>query len=75
MASNLIMPQIKKLINAGRGFRVRKRAWSTIQGYESLKMLNKGQFSFWLRRYERKTFVQERSALIDFLFDAETVFA
>ena len=75
MASNLIMPQIKKLINAGRGFRVRKRAWSTIQGYESLRMLNKGQFNFWLRRDERKTLVWKKSVFINLLFNVKTVFA
>ena len=75
MASNLIMPQIKKLINARRVFRVRKRAWSTIQGYESLRMLNKGQFNFWLRRDERKTLVWKKSVFINLLFNVKTVFA
>ena len=44
---------IKKLVVATGGFKIRKRAWSTIQGFESLRMLNKGQFDFWLRHDER----------------------
>ncbi len=35
---------IKKLIVVAGGFKLRKRAWSTIQGFESLRILNKGQF-------------------------------
>ena len=50
---------IKKLIEATVAFKVRKRAWSTIQGFEGVKMLNKGQFDFWLRRDEPKLRVQE----------------
>lgn len=41
---------------------MRKRAWATIQGFEGIRMLNKGQFDFWLRRDEPKLRVQERSA-------------
>ncbi len=33
---------IKTLIVATGGFKLRNRAWSTIQGFESLRMLNKG---------------------------------
>ncbi|NQY51913.1 MAG: DDE-type integrase/transposase/recombinase, partial [Piscirickettsiaceae bacterium] len=65
---------IKKLISTGRGVRVLKITWSTIQGCESLKMLNKRQFDFWLRRDERKTLVRERSAFINLLCNVETVF-
>lgn len=65
--------QIKKLIVATSGFKVRKRAWSTIQGFESLRMLNKGQFDFWLRNDRRKTIVQERSAFINRLFNIEII--
>ncbi len=35
------------------------------QGFESLRMLNKGQFDFWLRHGERQTFVRERSAFMN----------
>lgn len=35
---------IKKLTVATDGFKLRKRAWSTLQGFESLRMINKGQF-------------------------------
>ncbi len=45
---------IKKLIVATGGFKCRKRARSTIQSFESLRMLNKGQLDFWLRRDEPK---------------------
>ena len=38
--------RIKKLIEATGGFKVRKRAWSTIQGFEGIRMLNEGQFDF-----------------------------
>ena len=65
---------IKKLIVAAGGFKLRKRAWSTIQGFESLRMLNKGQFDFWLRNDKRKTVVRERSAFINRLFNVEVVF-
>ena len=33
---------IKKLITATSGFKIQKRAWPTIQGFESVRMLNKG---------------------------------
>ncbi len=46
---------IKKLIVATGGFKCRKQVWSTIQGFESLRMLNNGQLDFWLRRDEPKT--------------------
>ncbi len=36
-------PIKKKLIVATGGFKIQKRAWSAIQGFESLRMLNKGQ--------------------------------
>ncbi|MCG9659574.1 IS6 family transposase [Vibrio mediterranei] len=65
---------IKKLIVSTGGFKIRKRAWSTLQGFESLRMLNKGQFDFWLRRDERKTLVQERSSFMNRLFNVEVVF-
>ncbi len=59
---------IKKLIVATGGFKIQKRAWSTIQGFESLRMLNKGQFDFWLHHDERQTLVRERSAFMNHLF-------
>ena len=65
---------IKKLINTGRGFLVQERAWSIIQGYESLRMLSKGDFDIWLRRDERKTFVRKRSTFINLPFNVGTVF-
>ncbi|WP_375321072.1 IS6 family transposase [Aliivibrio logei] len=65
---------IKKLIVATGGFKLRKRAWSTIQGFESLRMLNKGQFDFWLRNDKRKTIARERSAFLNRLFNVEVVF-
>ena len=46
---------IKKLVVATGGFKIRKLAWSTIQGIESLRMLNKKQFDFWLRNNKHKT--------------------
>ncbi|SON51456.1 transposase (plasmid) [Vibrio tapetis subsp. tapetis] len=59
---------IKKLVVSTGGFKIRKRAWSTIEGFESLRILNKGQFDFWLRDDERKTLVRERSAFMNRLF-------
>ena len=56
------------------GFKLRKRAWSTIQGFESLRMLNKGQFDFWLRNDKRKTIVWDGSAFLNRLFNIEVVF-
>ncbi|GAL12343.1 mobile element protein [Vibrio astriarenae] len=44
-----------------------------MQGFESLRMLNKGQFDFWLRRDERKSLVRERSTFINRLFNVEVV--
>ncbi|MGF1905482.1 IS6 family transposase [Aliivibrio salmonicida] len=65
---------IQKLIVATGGFKLRKRAWSTIQGFESLRMLNKGQFDFWLRNDKRKTIARERSTFLNRLFNVEVVF-
>ena len=64
---------IKKLIVATGGFRSQKRAWSTIQGFESLRMLNKGQLDFWLRTEEPKTLVRERSAFMNRLFNVRVL--
>ncbi len=64
---------IKKLITATGGFKINKRTWATIQGFESLRMLNKGQFDVWLRRDERKTIVWERSAFMNRLFNVDGV--
>ena len=47
---------------------MRERAWSTIQSFEGIRMLNKGQFDCWLRRDEPKLRVQERSAFVSELF-------
>ncbi|MEQ4664363.1 DDE-type integrase/transposase/recombinase, partial [Providencia rettgeri] len=66
---------IKKLIVATGGFKSAKRAWSTLQGFETLRKLNKGQFDDWLRRYEPEFRVQERSAFMNRLFNVETVLA
>ena len=65
---------IKKLVVATGGLKIRKRAWSTIQGFESLRMLNKGQFDFWLRHDERKPLVRERSAFMNRIFNVEVVY-
>lgn len=65
---------LKKLIVAAGGFKLRKRAWSTIQGFKSLRMLNKGQFDYWLRNNKRKTIVRERSAFMNRLFNVEVIF-
>ena len=56
------------------GFKVQKRAWDKIQGFESVRMLNKGQFGFWLRHDERQTLVRERSAFIHRLFNIDIIF-
>ncbi|EGU39217.1 putative transposase, partial [Vibrio ichthyoenteri ATCC 700023] len=66
---------IKKLVVATGGFKIRKRACSTIQGFESLRMLNKGQFDFWLRHDERETIVRERSAVMNRLFNVEVIYS
>ncbi len=34
--------------------KIRKRAWSIIQGFESLRKLNKSQLDLWLRNDKRK---------------------
>jgi IS6 family transposase len=65
---------IKKLTVATGGFKIRKRAWSTLQGFESLRMINKGQFDLWLRNDEHKTLVRERSAFMNRLFNVEVVY-
>ncbi|WP_305812742.1 IS6 family transposase [Photobacterium leiognathi] len=66
---------IKKLIMATSGFKVQKRAWATIQGFESMRMLNKGQFDFWLRHDEPKTKVRDRSAFMNSLFNVDAIYA
>nr|OED51867.1 transposase [Aliivibrio fischeri] len=62
------------MVVATGGFKLRMRAWSTIQGFESLRMLNKGQFDFWLRNDKSETLVRERSAFMNRLFNVEIVF-
>ncbi len=62
------------MIVATGGFKSQKRAWSTVQGFESLRMLNKGQLDFWLRTNESKTLVRERSAFMNSLLNVEVVF-
>jgi transposase-like protein len=47
---------IKKKIAATGGFKSQKRALSMIQGFESLRMLNKGQLDFWSRTNEPRCF-------------------
>ncbi len=49
-------------LNGGEG-KIAKRAWATIQGFETLRKLNKGKFDEWLRRDELEFRVRERSAL------------
>lgn len=49
-----------------------KRAWSTIQGFETLRKLNKGQFDEWLRHDEPEFRVRERSAFMNRLFNLVT---
>ncbi|GAW47224.1 hypothetical protein PDPJ_3_00045 [Photobacterium damselae subsp. piscicida] len=66
---------IKKLIMATSGFKVQKRAWATLQGFESVRMLNKGQFDFWLRHDEPKTKVLDRSAFMNSLFNVDAIYA
>ncbi len=65
---------IKKLVVGTGSFKIRKRAWSTIQGFESLRMLNKGQFDFWLHHDDCKTLVRERSAFMNRLFNVEVIY-
>ncbi|KOO12747.1 transposase [Vibrio xuii] len=62
------------MVEAADSFKRRNHAWSTLQGFESLRILNKGQLDFWLRRHERKTLVRERSAFMNRLFNVEVVF-
>ena len=66
---------IKKLIMATGGFKSAKRAWSTLQGFETLRKLNKGQFDEWLRCDEPEFRVRERSAFMNRLFNVETILA
>ncbi len=65
---------IKKMIVVTGGFKNQKRAWSTLQGFESLRMLNKGQLDFGLKTNESKTLVRERSAFMNRLFNVKVVF-
>lgn len=58
---------------AAGGFKLRKRAWSTIQGFESLRMLNKGQFDFLLRNNKRKTIAWKKSVFLNRLLNVEVV--
>lgn len=44
------------------------------EGFVSLRMLNKGQFDFWLRNYERQTLVWERSTFMNRLFNVDVIF-
>ena len=61
---------------ATSGFKVQKRAWAKIQGFESVRMLNKGQFDFWLRHDEPKTtIVRNRSAFMNRLFNVDAIYA
>jgi len=66
---------IKKLIVATGGFKVHYRAWSSIQGFESLRMLNKGQFDFWLRGDKNYSVVRERSDFMNRLFNVEVTYS
>ncbi len=65
---------IKKLVVGTGGFKIRKRAWSTIQGFESLRMLDKDKFDFWLRHDDCKTLVRERSTFMNRLFTVEVIY-
>ncbi|WP_016598564.1 DDE-type integrase/transposase/recombinase, partial [Yersinia pestis] len=66
---------IKKLVNAAGDFKRPNRAWSTLQGFETLQRLNKGQFDIWLRRDEPKYRVREGSTFMNRLFNIEVVLA
>ncbi|MGP2541174.1 hypothetical protein [Yersinia sp. 2541 StPb PI] len=66
---------IKKLVKAGGGFKRPNLAGSTLQGVETLRRLNKGQFDIWLRRDEPERRVRERSAFMNRLFHIEAVLA
>ena len=66
---------IKKLIVATGGFKVYNRAWSSIQGFESLRMLNKGQFDFWLQGDKNYSVVRERSDFMNRLFNVEVIYS
>ena len=65
---------IKKLITATSGFKIQKRAWARIQRFESVLMLNKGQFDFWLRHDKRKTIGRERSTFMNRFFNVGVVY-
>ncbi len=67
-------PSIKKLMMATSGFEVQKRACATIQGVESVQMLNKGQFDFWLRNDELRTIVRDRSTFINGIFNVDVIY-
>ncbi|HHH0061867.1 TPA: IS6 family transposase, partial [Yersinia enterocolitica] len=56
-------------------FKRPNRAWPTLQGFETLRRLNKGQFDIWLRRDEPECRVRERSAFMNRLFNIEAVLA
>ncbi|KZX66064.1 transposase [Vibrio sp. HI00D65] len=58
----------KNLIEATGGFKMQKQAWSAIQDFVGIRMLNKGQFDCWLCRDEPKSRVQERSAFVNEFF-------
>ena len=45
-----------------------------IQGFESLRMLNKSQFDFWLRNDERQILVREIFTFINRLFNVDVIF-
>lgn len=46
-----------------------------IQGFETLRKLNKRQFDDWLRRDQQEVSVWERSAFMNRLFNVEAVLA
>ncbi len=73
MALNQIVHLLRNSLLLLGGFKIQKRAWSSIQGFESLRMLNKGQFDFWLRHDERQTLVRERSAFMNHLFNIDGI--
>ncbi len=58
---------IKKLIETTGGLKVRKRAWSIIQGFEGIRI--------WLRRDKPKLRVQERAAFRSELFNLFGIYA
>lgn len=66
---------VKKLIVATGGFKSAELAWSTIQGIETLRKLNKGQLDEWPRRDEPEFRGREISAFVNRLFNMEGVLA